>query len=117
LISSYQIKIINTRKNILTGYYTASIFVSGWDTFKRRDNMNTTLFKSHMAKNNDTQTILADVMSLAQSAISARINGKIEFRQNEINFIRRRWSLSDQETVDIFFDDEVSKTDTNQKGA
>ena len=79
--------------------------------------MNKRLFKIYMIKNNDTQTILADVLHLPQSAVSARINGKTSFRQDEINTIRRRWKLSDPETVDIFFDDEVSVQDTNKKGA
>lgn len=70
--------------------------------------MNTILFKTHMLKHNDTQEKLADAMRIAQSALSMRINGKIEFRQNEINFIRKRYKLSDQETIDIFFADKVS---------
>lgn len=70
--------------------------------------MNTLQFNVYKVKNNDTQSILAEAMGLQQSALSARINGKIEFRQNEINFIRKRWGLTDQETVDIFFSDEVS---------
>ena len=74
--------------------------------------MNTLQFNVYKVKNNDTQIALADAMGLPQSALSARINGKIEFRQNEINFIRRRWNLTDQETVDIFFSDEVSEKDT-----
>lgn len=74
--------------------------------------MNTLLFNVYKVKNNDTQAILAEAMGIPQSALSARINGKIEFRQNEINFIRKRWSLTDQETVDIFFSDKVSEKDT-----
>lgn len=74
--------------------------------------MNTLLFNVYKVKNNDTQAILAEAMGIPQSALSARINGKIEFRQNEINFIRKRWSLTDQETVDIFFNDKVSDKDT-----
>ena len=79
--------------------------------------MNTQLFKIYMVKNNDTQTTLASYLGIPQSALSARINGKIGFRQNEINAIRKRWNLSDQETVDIFFNDEVSEKDTNEIGA
>lgn len=71
--------------------------------------MNATLFNIQMVKHNDTQSKLAEAMGMAQSALSARINGKIEFRQNEINFIRKRYDLSEQETVDIFFAEEVSK--------
>ena len=77
---------------------------------------NILLFKSYMVKNGDTLATLAEAIGLPQSAISARINGKILFRQDEINSIRKRWDLSDSETVDIFFADEVSNKDT-KKGA
>lgn len=79
--------------------------------------MNKTLFNIFMLKNRDTQATLAEAMGLPQSALSVRINGKTEFRQGEINFIRKRWNLSDQETVDIFFTEEVSEKDTAKKGA
>ena len=91
--------------------------VSGSDTNERRIRMNTTLFNTYKVKNRDTQAKLAEDMGLPQSALSARINGKIEFRQNEINFIRERWNLTDKETVDIFFTEEVSKEDTMREGA
>ena len=79
--------------------------------------MNTMLFKIYMVKNNDTQETLGDILHLPQSAVSARINGKTQFRQDEMNVIRLRWNLSDQETVDIFFTKGVSKKDTIEKGA
>jgi len=75
--------------------------------------MNTALFKSHMAKHKDNQTTLSKAMGIAQSAISQKINGKVDFKQSEINFIRDRWKLSEKETVDIFFRDEVSEQDTS----
>ncbi|MBQ1789217.1 MAG: helix-turn-helix transcriptional regulator [Oscillospiraceae bacterium] len=78
--------------------------------------MNATLLRMHMVANNDTQTELSRDMGIAQSALSMRINGKTEFRQNEINFIKKRYNLSDKETIDIFFADEVSEKDT-KKGA
>lgn len=79
--------------------------------------MNKTLFKIHMVKNNDTQERLAEDMGIAQSSLSMRISGKIDFRQNEINFIRNRYNLTDQETIDVFFSEEVSEKDTMEKGA
>lgn len=79
--------------------------------------MNKTLFKIFMIKNRDNQTTLAKAMGMAQSALNDRINGKTEFRANEINFIRKRWNLTDQEVVDIFFTAEVSDIDTAQEGA
>ena len=78
--------------------------------------MNATLLRMHMVANNDTQTELSRDMGIAQSALSMRINGKTEFRQNEINLIKKRYNLSDKETIDIFFADEVSEKDT-KKGA
>jgi len=79
--------------------------------------MNTKLFKAYMIKNNDIQKALAEALGLPQSAVNARINGKTQFRQDEINTIRKRWSLTDGETVDIFFTSEVSEKDTIEKGA
>lgn len=79
--------------------------------------MNTKLFKIYMIKNNDTQKSLAEALGLPQSAVNARINGKTQFRQDEINIIRVRWNLSDKETVDIFFAYKVSEKDTIEKGA
>lgn len=79
--------------------------------------MNTKLFKIYMIKKNDTQKSLAEALGLPQSAVNARINGKTQFRQDEMNTIRERWDLSDQETVDIFFTKEVSEKDTEEKGA
>ena len=70
--------------------------------------MNKSLMKSAIARNNDTQTALADALELSQSAISNRINGKIDFRLSEIDLIRRRYKLTAEETVNIFFDRAVS---------
>ena len=79
--------------------------------------MNTSLFKMYMIKNHETQLSMAQFLGLPQSAISARINGKTDFRQSEIKMIKKRWNLTDQETVDIFFNDEVSAEDTDKVGA
>ena len=70
--------------------------------------MNKALMKAVIAKNNDTQEALAQALNLPQSAISNRINGKIDFRVSEITRIRKRYKLTPKETVDIFFDSAVS---------
>ena len=46
-------------------------------------------------------------MGLAVSALNLRINGHIEFRRNEINFIKNRYHLSGTEVDEIFFDELV----------
>lgn len=70
--------------------------------------MNGTSLKSVMVKHNDTQEKLAEVLDLPVSGLNARINGKIDFRRSEINAIRRRYGLSPEETISIFFEEEVS---------
>jgi len=70
--------------------------------------MNKSLLKSTMAKHDDTQEKLAEYLDLPVSALNARINGRIEFRRSEINKIRQRYRLSAEDTVTIFFEDEVS---------
>ena len=70
--------------------------------------MNRPLLRAEMAKNNDTQKSLAEYLGLPVSALNNRINGKIEFRLSEISRIRRRYSLSAQNTVAIFFEEPVS---------
>lgn len=66
--------------------------------------MNKRLMKAAIVRNNDTQISLAEALGLPQSAISNRINGKIDFRLREIDCIRKRYNLTDQETVAIFFE-------------
>ena len=70
--------------------------------------MNANLLKAVIIKNGDTQAILAEAMGLPVSALSQRISGKIEFRRNEIRFIKNRYNLTAEETDDIFFEDVVS---------
>ena len=70
--------------------------------------MKKALFRSIIAKNSDTQTMLAEALKLPQSALSHRINGKVDFRVSEIECIRKRYKLTDREIVDIFFAKGVS---------
>ena len=70
--------------------------------------MNSNNLKAAMAKHNDTQEKLAEFLGLQVSGINARINGKIDFRRSEINAIRERYGLSPEETIEIFFSENVS---------
>ena len=70
--------------------------------------MNSNLLKATIIKNGDTQEKLAKDMGLQTSALNMRINGKIEFRRNEIIFIKQRYNLSSNEVDSIFFDEIVS---------
>ena len=70
--------------------------------------MNSNLLKAMIIKNGDTQEKLAVAMGLPTSALNMRINGKIEFRRNEIIFIKQRYDLSSDEVDSIFFSEIVS---------
>lgn len=70
--------------------------------------MNSNLLRAEIVKNGDTQASLAQQMGLQVSALSMRISGKIEFRRNEILFIKKRYGLTAEETDRIFFEDAVS---------
>ena len=74
--------------------------------------MNRTLLHSIIIAHGDTLGKLADAMGLPQSALSNRMNGKVEFRQNEMNLIKCRYELTPQQMEQIFFADEVSDLDT-----
>lgn len=70
--------------------------------------MNKDLLRSVMIKNGDTMAKLAEAMGLPISALSQRINGHIEFRRNEILFIKYRYNLTSEEVDMIFFRELVS---------
>ena len=70
--------------------------------------MNSNKLKAVMKLNDDTQEKLAEALGIQTSGVSDRIRGNIEFRRSEINLIRKRYNLSDADTVSIFFDEDVS---------
>lgn len=67
--------------------------------------MNKALLSSVMAKNHDTQVTLAKAMGLSLSRFNAKINERdgAAFRQTEMAFIIRRYGLSGDEAMEIFF--------------
>ena len=77
--------------------------------------MNKPMMKSILAIHGDDQGTLAILLDLPQSSVSNRLNGKVDFRLSEINRIRRRYKLSAQQTVDIFFENDVSLKDTTEQ--
>ena len=70
--------------------------------------MNSLEMKVAMKRNEDTQEKLAEVLGLQISGVSARINGRISFRASEIEKIRERHNLSNDDPVKIFFTTKVS---------
>lgn len=70
--------------------------------------MNSLEMKVAMKRNKDTQEKLAEALGLQVSGVCARINGHIDFRTSEIEKIRERYNLSNDELVKIFFTTKVS---------
>lgn len=71
--------------------------------------MNKNLLRYFMSVNGDNQTTLADALGMQQSALSARMNGKTDFRKNEMEAIRKRYKLDAEKMQEIFFANEVSE--------
>ena len=78
--------------------------------------MNTAKLKSMMVLNGFTQTRLAEELGISEQRLSAKINGRYgaEFNQSEIFRIKKILNLSGDEVDSIFFDDLVSKKDTER---
>ena len=70
--------------------------------------MNSLEMKVAMKRNEDTQEKLAEALGLQISGINARINGHIDFRISEVEKIRTRYNLSDEDLLKIFFTTKVS---------
>ncbi len=66
---------------------------------------NKNLLKSKMALHNDTMQSLADYLGIARSYVSGKLNGKWEFKQSEIMKIIERYNLTNDEIMQIFFED------------
>lgn len=66
---------------------------------------NTPLLKSKMALNNDTTIALAQCLGLNRQNVSAKVNGKRDFKQTEMAKIIKRYNLTDKEIRAIFWND------------
>lgn len=70
--------------------------------------MNKPKLRSVMVLNGDKQADLAEALSIPESGVSARLDGKVDFRASEICKIVERYHLSAEETFDIFFKEVAS---------
>ena len=73
--------------------------------------MNADLFKANMYKNGMVGRDVANLLGIAQTTLSNKINGKLnsrgnksEFTQSEITSLKNVWDLSDKDVIEIFFD-------------
>lgn len=66
--------------------------------------MNKALLRSMMVLFDDTNQKLADYLGLSVKSVNDKINEKgTEFKQSEIGAIKKRYSLTDEQVSNIFF--------------
>lgn len=66
--------------------------------------MNKALLRSIMVLHNDTNQTLADFLGISAKSVNDKINeNNTEFKQSEIAAIKERYSLTDEQVCDIFF--------------
>lgn len=72
--------------------------------------MNKNLFKSVLAANGDTYSILAEYLGITVSTLSKKVNekNKAGFTQPEIMMIKKRYSMTAEEVDAVFFAPKVS---------
>lgn len=57
-----------------------------------------------MVLHNDTNRTLAEYLGISEKSVNDKINeNNTEFKQSEISLIKKRYSLSDSVTSEIFF--------------
>ena len=70
--------------------------------------VNTNLLRYHMGMHGDKQADLAKALHMPQSALSARMTGKTDFRRLEMDAICKRYGLTADDMLAVFFAQEIS---------
>lgn len=60
-------------------------------------------FKAKQSLHGDTNDDLAKVLDISRHTLGNKINGKAQFRIDEVAIIAERYKLSAEETQEIFF--------------
>lgn len=78
--------------------------------------MNIKLLRAKMVMAGDNQNRLREALGLSGNAMSFKMNGKAQFKAEEIAKIVWRYNLTPQETHDIFFGSEVKHIEESDRG-
>ena len=62
------------------------------------------LLKERMSVYGDTQSTLAEALGITTRAMNYKINGRCQFKADEIKIIKERYALSDTDVAKIFFE-------------
>jgi len=66
--------------------------------------MNKPLLRSIMVLFGDTNKTLADYLGISEKSVNDKINERgTEFKKREIAAMKKRYSLSDEQVIQIFF--------------
>ena len=66
--------------------------------------MNAKLFRSLMVLHDDTNKSLADYLGISEKSVNDKINERgTEFKQSEISAIIKRYSLTEEQVLNVFF--------------
>lgn len=65
--------------------------------------MNKRKFKAAMILHGDNGGTVAEALNVSPQTVSAKLNNKAEFTQNEMRILKDRWNLSADEVDEIFF--------------
>lgn len=70
--------------------------------------MNVTEFRVEMLRHDDTNDTLAKALNVTSVTISNKINGNTDWTRPELSALRKRYSMSNDRFMEIFFDEKVS---------
>ena len=70
--------------------------------------MNYDNLRAEITRNRMTIEKFGKALDLSKTAIYRRLNGKLDFKRTEILKAKRTLSLSNEDLLNIFFDEEVS---------
>ena len=68
------------------------------------------LFKAKLAELNKSVSEIAVIIGVNQATLHRKMNGKSDFTRNEIQLIRHALSLTNNEVCNIFFAEQLTKT-------
>lgn len=67
--------------------------------------MNKRAFRACMVYNGDNRDTLATALEVGKTTISNKLRGATDFKLNEICILRKRWNLTNEKLLEIFFDE------------
>lgn len=70
--------------------------------------MNENELRIEMLRHHDTQEELAACLGISKYGISKRIKGRVQWKRSEIRAIKKRYGLSNDRVLEIFFAELVS---------